>query len=81
MIEFKEGNITVKFSGEGVAQDWDYRCYDCGKDTVIAHTRLETMRGRECPCCKGELGRRITSAPALDADFHESQKAHNLGWD
>jgi DNA-directed RNA polymerase subunit RPC12/RpoP len=81
MKEQKENGVTVRYSGEGLVRDWEYKCYGCAEEVTISHTRMESMRGRECPHCKGELGRMITAAPALDADFHEGQKSHNLGWD
>ena len=81
MIETKENGFTIRYATQGAVMDWDYVCLGCSEITTISHLRTDTMRGRECPHCKGQLSRHISAAPALDADFHESQKSHNLGWD
>lgn len=72
-VRFKGGcNINVTF---------EYICLSCNGHTELFHKRSDDMRGRECPTCKGQLARYHDTAPMLDADYHESQLTHNLGWD
>jgi DNA-directed RNA polymerase subunit RPC12/RpoP len=73
--------FKINYKGSSCIIPFEYRCLECGEHTTIEQARKDDMRGRECPHCKGELVRYIGKPPSLDADYHESQKTHNLGWD
>ncbi len=62
---------------------FDYKCSKCGHISVIDQRRKDDMRHRKCKQrgCGGLLSRYITKAPLLDADYHDSRKYHNIGWD
>ena len=76
------GKFNVNFKGGCVIPiDFDYVCLSCRGESTLRHERSETMHGRVCGDCGGELSRHITQAPTLDADYHDRCKSHNLGWE
>jgi len=73
--------FKVNYRGSSYDLPFEYKCTECGEHTTIEHKRSATMRGRECPECKGELSRYIGKAPSLGADYHQDQLTRNIGWD
>lgn len=75
MADFK-----ITYKGNSLVIPFDYKCYECGDISVIEQKRSDDMNHRICEKCGGKLSRYITSAPMLDADYHESHLARNIGW-
>lgn len=76
-------SLKITYKGTSMVVPFDYRCPECGHTCSIDHKRHEDMAHRKCPKkkCKGTLRRHIHTAPMLDADYHESRKYHNIGWE
>lgn len=83
--EDKDGKTVgynVRFKGGcTIAVNFEYVCLTCDEHTVIMHRRSDPMKGRQCTKCQGELSRYHDKPPMMDADYHDSQLTHNLGWD
>jgi len=81
----KDGKMigfTTNFKGGcTISVDFEYVCLDCGEHEIVHHKRSDTMAGRECTNCSGLLARYHDKPPMMDADYHDSQLTHNLGWD
>jgi putative FmdB family regulatory protein len=75
-------SIKVTYSGSGFPRPFDYKCPECGHICVIVQRPIESMDDHDCPSChNAKLMRYLTHAPSFGADWHESQKSHNLNWD
>jgi len=75
-------SFTINYKGtncRGIA--FDYLCPDCGAMHQVTHTAEEEPKV-ECLMakCSGQCHKKPT-APAFDADHHDSMKSHNIGWD
>jgi DNA-directed RNA polymerase subunit RPC12/RpoP len=74
--------MKINFKGAcNIKVPFEYVCLTCREHEVIEHTRKEDMANRKCSACGNLMARHIDGAPSLDADYHESQLTHNLGWD
>ncbi len=74
--------FKINYTGSGIPMPFEYVCGTCREQCEITQKRTEVMSGRPCPSCKdGVLLRYLSAPPALDADFHDRGKAHNIGWD
>lgn len=73
-------DFKINYKGSSYEVPFEYKCLDCEEHCTIEHKRSDTMRGRECPKCKGELSRYIGKAPSLGADYHVDQLTRNIGW-
>lgn len=71
----------VTYKGGSRLVNFEYICYGCHDISFIEHKRSEDMRHRTCEKCGDLLSRHITSAPRLDADYHEAHLTRNIGWD
>lgn len=56
-----------------------YVCAGCEHEQQVTHP-AEEDREVTCPECCSTMHKKPT-APAFDADHHDSMKSHNLGWD
>jgi len=72
--------FKITYRGSSYDVPFDYKCTACELICTVEHKRCETMHGRECPKCKGELTRYISKAPSLGADYHVDQLTRNIGW-
>lgn len=78
----KELGFNINFRGGcNIAISFEYICLTCSEHAIIQHKRSEPMSGRPCTKCSGELARYHDVPPMMDADYHDSQRTHNLGWD
>ena len=78
----KEHSFTVNFKGGcTITHSYEYVCLRCAEHVVLNHKRNEDMTHRKCIECEGDLSRYISAPPALDADFHDSCRSYNIGWE
>jgi hypothetical protein len=57
-----------------------YICPSCAWEQEVTHPASKEHH-EKCPSCQSfELVKKPT-APALDADYHDSCLSHNIGWD
>ena len=78
----KAHSFTVNFKGGcTITHSYEYVCLRCTEHVVLKHKRNEDMTHRKCKECEGNLARYISAPPALDADFHDSCRSYNIGWD
>lgn len=74
--------IKINYTGAGIPMPFEYICGTCKERCEVVQKRTEAMSGRPCPICGlGTLLRYLSAPPALDADFHDRSKSHNIGWD
>ena len=78
----KETGYTVNFRGGcDMVMGFEYVCLTCAEHAVIQHKRSDPMKGRSCTKCAGVLSRYHDVAPMMDADYHDSCRSYNIGWD
>ena len=58
---------------------YTYICQGCGHEHDERHTASANPL-IDCPECFGAMNKKPT-APAFDADHHDSMKSWNLGWE
>jgi hypothetical protein len=77
-----EQGYTVNFRGGcTITHSYEYVCLTCHEHSVIKHQRNEDMTHHKCTKCESPLSRFISAPPGLDADFHDSCRSYNIGWD
>lgn len=73
-------SFKINYKGSSYILPFEYQCMSCEEHTIVEHLRKDSMKGRVCPKCGGELVRYMGKPPALGADYHESMKFRNIGW-
>lgn len=73
-------NINIK-GGCNMDVSFEYVCLTCKEHIILQHKRSEPMKGRKCTECEGNLARYHDKPPTLDADYHDSCRSYNIGWD
>lgn len=74
------GDIKINYRCSGIQKEWEYVCEDCREHVTLTHKTSDDMDHRHCEKCSGLLLRFIRKAPSLGADYHDSQRTHNIGW-